>query len=293
MKKIFILLFATCTVVGANAQTTINRVIKYDQSGVSASDLGSLPEQIELEDVLAELTYDYNYLIDTTDHTKVKSDMMLVQVGASASKYFSYRSMVIDSLINIAPIEEIMNNPAKYAKNTTEEIYKNYPEGKITTIDCISVNWVRCIEKIPQFEWELKEETKEIMGYNCRRAEWSYGGRHWIAWYTDEIPVSVGPWKLDGLPGAIVEAGDSEGHYTFKLIGVKMNPERKMTLTDTKFVDTSLKQYYNTKRKYIENPLGGLAADGMNVTIINQSTGKPMTEADLIKKMKYDFIERF
>ncbi len=292
MKKIFILLFATSTVVGANAQTVINRVINYDQSGVSVSDLGSLPEQIELEDILIELTYDYNYLLDTTDITKVKNDMMLVQVGASASKYFSYRSMVIDSLINIAPIEEIMNNPAKYAKNTTEELYKNYPKGKMTTLDCISLNWVRCVEKIPQFDWKLMGETKEIMCYECRRAEWTFGGRNWVAWYTEEIPVGVGPWKLDGLPGAIVEASDSEGHYTFKLIGVKMSPERKMTLTDTKFIDASLKQYYKTKRKYIENPLGGLAADGMNVTIINQSTGKPMTEADMMSKMKYDFIER-
>ncbi len=293
MKKIFILLFATCTVVGANAQTTQTISINMGQNGLSASNVNNLPEQIELEDVLAELTYDYSFLRDTTDVTAVKSEMMLLQVGAKTSKWFSYNSMQVDSLLRNASVEEIIASPTKYAKSEPVEVYKNYPEGEITTIDNVSVDWIRCRESLPEFTWELCSETKEIMGYNCRKAQWKIGGRHWIAWYTEELPIGVGPWKLDGLPGAIVEANDSEGHYTFRLIGVKMSPERKMTLTDIKFIDTSLKQYYKTKRNFIENPLAGLATQGMNVTIIDQSTGKQKSEADLIKKMKYDFIERF
>lgn len=281
-------------VIAANGQTV--QVISFSTEAngtTTATNLSSLPEQIELEDLLAELTYDYSYLTDTTDLTQVKNSMMLVQVGYVTTKYCSYSGMLIDSLLAVTPIEEIAANPSKFAKEETVELYKNYPVGKITTIDRVSLDWIRCKEDIPSFDWELKGETREIMGYSCRKAEWSHGGRHWIAWYTEEIPVGVGPWKLDGLPGAIVEAQDSEGHYTFKLIGVDMNPKRKMTLTDIKFLDVSVKKYYKAKRNFFENPLAILGVNGVNMTIVDNSTGKTMSETDIIRPMKYDFIERF
>lgn len=66
-------------------------------------------------------------------------------------------------------------------------------------------------------EWELKDERKEISGYDCRLAECSFLGRRWSVWYTESMPVPVGPWLLWGAPGAVVQASDEDKLFIFKL----------------------------------------------------------------------------
>lgn len=64
-------------------------------------------------------------------------------------------------------------------------------------------------------KWTITKEKKSIGKFVCRKAEASAYGRKWTAWFTTDIPVNVGPWKLWGLPGAILEAADSTNTYLF------------------------------------------------------------------------------
>lgn len=56
--------------------------------------------------------------------------------------------------------------------------------------------------------WTLNDEFKIISGYNCQKATVNFRGRTYEAWFTTEIPLPYGPWKLGGLPGLILEAYD-------------------------------------------------------------------------------------
>ena len=40
-----------------------------------------------------------------------------------------------------------------------------------------------------------------MASFDCQKAECDFRGRRWEAWFTTEIPVGEGPWKLRGLPG--------------------------------------------------------------------------------------------
>jgi GLPGLI family protein len=71
------------------------------------------------------------------------------------------------------------------------------------------------VDTLPEIEWALTTETKMIDTLNCQKAIGKFRGRTYTAWYAKEIPVSVGPWKLHGLPGLIVEAEDSLGEVKF------------------------------------------------------------------------------
>ena len=53
----------------------------------------------------------------------------------------------------------------------------------------------------------------------CGKATMNFRGRDWTILFNPEIPVSVGPWKLDGFPGLIVYASTEgkEGKYTLTL----------------------------------------------------------------------------
>ena len=71
-------------------------------------------------------------------------------------------------------------------------------------------------------EWKLESGSeKEILGYSCQKASADFRGRHWTVWYTGEIAMSAGPYKLDGLPGTVLEARSEDGHLHFKAISIR------------------------------------------------------------------------
>lgn len=63
-------------------------------------------------------------------------------------------------------------------------------------------------EKRPKINWQLKTETKKIGKFTAHKATGMFRGRVYTAWYTIDIPLPYGPWKLQGLPGLILEAYD-------------------------------------------------------------------------------------
>ena len=64
-------------------------------------------------------------------------------------------------------------------------------------------------ETTPQFNWKLEKEIKKIGKFTCKKATANFRGRNYTAWYAPEIPLPFGPWKLNGLPGLILEAYDT------------------------------------------------------------------------------------
>ena len=53
--------------------------------------------------------------------------------------------------------------------------------------------------------WKITDETREIAGYQCRRANAIImDSVYVVAFYTDQIAVSGGPESFTGLPGMIL-----------------------------------------------------------------------------------------
>lgn len=62
----------------------------------------------------------------------------------------------------------------------------------------------------PAYEWTLHEEYRTIGKYKCQKATVMHHAQGWgvaTAWFTTEIPLSVGPERTYGLPGLIIELG--------------------------------------------------------------------------------------
>ncbi len=71
--------------------------------------------------------------------------------------------------------------------------------------------------KLDPIQWKIEKQTKQVGNFTCKKATCRYKGREYTAWFTPEIPISDGPWKLHGLPGLILEAEDSKGEFKYKL----------------------------------------------------------------------------
>jgi len=150
-----------------------------------------------------------------------------LQIGESISKFSDYASYCIDS-IGGAQVKDgdALKEMEKKRMNATfffdAEVWQNLPDGSMTVAQEVVPVVMGYEEPMGQIEWTLVEECADtICGYPCGKATAIYGGREWTAWYAPDIPVSAGPWKLQGLPGLIMAAKDSEGLHAFTAISFR------------------------------------------------------------------------
>lgn len=140
-------------------------------------------------------------------------------------------------------------------------IYKDFSNEKTTVYDGIENLGdyrFKYEEPLEKQEWEIvSDSTDNILGYECIMAECSWRGRNWKAWFTPEIPLSDGPWKLCGLPGLILKAEDSTKQHIFTATGIE-NSNKKIAHYEGHLPSekVSRKQMLKTLRKYYEDPVG-------------------------------------
>ena len=111
------------------------------------------------------------------------------------------------------------------------ETYMGYPKkGTLTqVVDLDAAGVYKYTESVPKIKWKIESGQKEILGYKCQQALCTFRGRQYEVWFTTDIPLSYGPWKLQGLPGLILEAKDSKGEYHFTAVGIeKGNGDKKI-----------------------------------------------------------------
>lgn len=256
----------------------------------------SVPETETLANETMEFVYDYRCCIDTTGALKdnISSDNMLLQIGpAGLSKFSSYKNLTVDSLIMRSTSEQIANAAMEGKLSTGEymTIYKNYPSGKLTHTEKICQDWFRYEEDLPSPEWEMTDSVTNVLGYECQSARCFFRGREWMVFYTEEIPLADGPWKLHGLPGLIMKASDKQGHYTFECIGIKSKADRPITVYKVPFNRVNRKEYYDTKHRYEINPYAYYeATTGGHVTVTDEA-GNPALDAYDPIELPFEYLE--
>lgn len=129
-----------------------------------------------------------------------------------------------------------------YYKNTQEKRFVNQTEimGKRFLVK----------DSLPNYEWELTSETKNIGNYTCYKATFTRDVENvrmvinngeseektetvsvtTTAWYTPQIPVSNGPDDYQGLPGLILELND--GTTTVVCTEIILNPSEKIKVEE-------------------------------------------------------------
>jgi len=247
-------------------------------------------------------TYQFDFLNDTISMDYFRQEIYIVQIGENLTKGFTYQKFFLDSLEKASPVlyrqmySETLNKGMEAMTRTGDikhmshssihygafqsDLFKDYKKNEIRVRDNISINNFIYNDELKAQDWELLSDTDTILGYYCQKAQCSWRGRDWEAWFTSEIPISEGPWKFYGLPGLITKLHDTKKHYSFELIGFQEIKE----LIDTKIPKGTQKM---ERKEFLGMAFG--------------KKGELITEADMAKvglsnseplKFRYDYIER-
>jgi GLPGLI family protein len=171
-------------------------------------------------------SYEYFYKKDPAKGFYKVPDMRLDHYNGK-SAWYSETTFLGDSLKRIA-FDETGHIADQEAYS---QITRNQPKlFEATTIDFQAQSFLQHYQdalirlngkgELTLPEWVLSNEEKEIEGYHCHKATARYLGRDWTVWYTEEIPINIGPWLLWGAPGLIVEARDADNCFVFKFTGI-------------------------------------------------------------------------
>lgn len=213
--------------------------------------------------------YDYACYMPFKDANYMKHEDFILEIGSDVSKYYSSRRFICDSLYytTASAREEytkrtisVLKQTAK-ARNSSEEynilnsapggscikIYKNNITDSIYVRDQLSGNnYVEYREPKITMNWELCDDTIYILGYLCHEAKCFWRGRNYRAWYSEDIPISDGPYKFCGLPGLIMRLEDQGAEYKWDIKGFEVS--KRLIFLDKPFENS---QYIQADRKTI------------------------------------------
>lgn len=89
-------------------------------------------------------------------------------------------------------------------KESQKVFYKNYLDKEMLFIWPMGQENLSGKDTLQEWNWEITNETKTIEGFKCKKATSNWLGYNFTAWYTEDIEISIGPDKFDGLPGLIL-----------------------------------------------------------------------------------------
>lgn len=218
-----------------------------------------------------ECLYHYEMVGDRLQPKKKTTDEVILLIGSKCSSYYSYMNYVADSLRKANPEEYaprftdasgILVNRENLADFSTkgglnvnpprttlpvnmfngERYIINKASGELLCMVINDGKYICYTETLDKPVWEMSNDTCTVAGYRCQKATTRYGGRDWTAWFSPEIAVAEGPWKLRGLPGLILKAETGDREFTLTCTLLKRSTGRPI-------VKDNERQYRNVSKE--------------------------------------------
>ncbi|MDR2206968.1 MAG: GLPGLI family protein [Flavobacteriaceae bacterium] len=195
--------------------------------------------------------YELKYKTDSTSEHYEKENAVLDITGNNV-QYYEYQAIEYDSINTNSPINSFSSydfSIAKLKRELASETNKNYYLLNDTY-------WV--FESNDAIDWKLEPDMKQVGEWKVQRATANFGGRHWTAWFANEIPFPEGPYKFNRLPGLVVEVSDSKNNYLFNLAKIEhpKNPNTNIveTLFKKKPMPISFEKYQKLLLDFYSDP---------------------------------------
>jgi len=208
--------------------------------------------------------YEYKFIPDSTNPEEIKTEMMFLDTNTNGSKYYSYTVFNSDSLMKVDLEKQLaatgsINVRTDMGKGDVRySVTKTYPDYKINLHRRLSMDAYN-ISDDRKMNWKILPDKGKIGEWNVQKAETDFAGRHWIAWFSTEIPIQDGPYKFHSLPGLIVSVEDRTGSHKMELKGIKnIQGELDINVFDAKEIAINNKQFQKVVKEYENDPTKGI-----------------------------------
>lgn len=274
--------FLLCVVFDVQSQITV----------INTSTLNAPRET--LDSAYLKISYSLRFVQDATKPEKTETDEMLLLTGRSISQFFSYIRFQADSLLRALPREQAVEAIKNQKRGKfSYDIYKNYPNGSITTTDRIAMTDYKYEEPYEKQNWEIAGDTMNILGYTCQKATCTFRGRDYVAWFTTDIPISNGPWKFAGLPGLILNIADTQNHYVFECSGIELpKDEIPIGIEKKNYANVSKKDFNKVYERFLKDPISFMSAAAPNVKITMLNPDGTPAKKQTMPAMPHNPIEK-
>lgn len=172
--------------------------------------------------------YDCFHLRDTIKKKQLV-DRQSLEIGDRVTHYYSVYAERMDSVmfkakskVSTADGVDLRSHLPSNLGLMVDDYFNNiYDTNQMTVMSQFGKICYLYTEPTPKIQWQLKTDTVNMIDYQCQKAIGTFRGRTWTVWYTPELPINCGPWKLGGLPGLILKASDETGEFSFVAIGIE------------------------------------------------------------------------
>jgi len=207
--------------------------------------------------IALRVNYQFTHVDDTTQRDQPRTAMMYLYLGPNTSVYLrdaeegsefyfhkqdGGKDAEFNVLTRLDRVGSYIHNFDSKTSIFTERILTKFYQIK---------------EPLALIDWELHEEFKEVLGYSVQKATANVRGRKYTAWFCTDLPFRSGPWKLQGLPGLILEASDEKQDIHFVLTKIEPwdKPEVKITVPkNLEMQSLNQTEYSKLYSGFIANP---------------------------------------
>ena len=240
-----------------------------------------------------KVNYKLTYQESTKDTTK-KNSYFSLYLNQSKSVFLSLKRRVRDSIVyykdpslSFEKFQTLAPKP-KFNYVITKQRNKN----ELLFVEEF-VNFDIGYKEDLSLKWKIENETELIEGYACSKAITSYAGRTYIAWFSPEIALPVGPYKFNGLPGLILKIYDSEQHYVYDFIGLeKLHPPVANIFNINKVDFISKKEFLKKEQRLKTNFLTLFNQAGLSIDLSESQKSAYLIEQKETYSKRNNTIER-
>jgi GLPGLI family protein len=187
--------------------------------------------------------YKFTHVQDTTNRDHPYTENMALYIGKTSSAYRSYDNVLeqiefkkqVQAAMASSPDGRIQIH--RNSRGSGAEYYEFPNEKKLDRKEPMVMDTYFIEDVMPAIDWKISSDTATFGGLHCQKATARFKGRDYTAWFCPDMPLHVGPWKLNGLPGVIVQAYDAKKEVQFMFDGVEkvfIIPDKEEKLAEPK-----------------------------------------------------------
>jgi GLPGLI family protein len=132
----------------------------------------------------------------------------------------------------------------------TVKYFKDFKKMKLFSEEKIFNKIFEVEDELDIFDWEITNDSISILGHICFKAKTFFRGREFEAYFTNEIAISDGPMKFNGLPGLILKVKLINSNAIFEATATKITNNYSVKNILNPFQKPI--EYTNYRDKYIK-----------------------------------------